>query len=337
MSTDVEDRLARALFAEADAAPPAGDLLVGVHARARQRGRRRIGITSVAAVVALTAGALGAATLPGRGQDALRTPDTVANGSADGPLVSGSAPQLQFPITPGWLPDGVARTPHVSLGQSGLEASYRDATPGRDGDLLGVDLWSSDHDVTFTGDGVTRRPTTVLGLPAVLATTAGGVSLGWQPTQGRWIALTASNRWASESIARHIADGLIEQPFNVASPFQLDVVPRDSELGEWTTDGRLVFVPTGQGTRWRNRGQVDGAVQIAVRRATADLTGRGEHVTVQGQPGWLLTESSGRKTLVVQLTSTIVLVVDTPAWDDADVLRLGEATHYTGGLPPQEG
>jgi hypothetical protein len=241
---------------------------------------------------------------------------------------------MTFPLTPGWLPEGVASTPHVSLGQSGYDAAYRNA---KDDNLLGIDVWSSDHDISLRGDGVTRRPTTVDGHPGVLATTEGQVSLTWQRSSAEWRSISASNDWATEAIARKVAASLTEADLYVRPPFRLDLVPRDSELADWTTDGRLTFVPAGQGKTWRDRGQVDGAVMIAVRRATAELTGRGDDVTVQGRPGWLLTEKTGRKTLVVQITDAIVLVIDTPAWSGDDVLRLGEGTHYVGGLPPAEG
>jgi hypothetical protein len=335
VTIDLETRLRTGLMAEADTAPPTGGLLGEVHARARQRSRRRVALAGVAAIAAVAVAATAASLLPG-GRDALRGPDQVATGS-DGPLVAGPQPRLVFPLTPTWLPDGLESAPHISLGQSGLLASYRDAAKGPDGDLLGVDIWSSDHDVTTTGDGVTRHATTFDGHPAVLATMQGAVSLGWQPTPGAWLAVTASNSWATEQIARKVAASLTSEPLYARSPFQLGLVPRDSELADWTTDGRLVFVPQGQMARWYSGPEVKDAVQIAVRRATADLTGHGDPVTVQGRPGWLLTESTGRKTLVVQLTDAIVLVVDAPPWDDKDVLRLAEATHYSGGLPPAEG
>lgn len=332
MSADLEDRIIRALHAEAATAPAAGHLLNAVHARARQRRHRRVGLAGAMAVVVVAGASALATTLPGGNGDVLR-PQPPFAGASPGPLASGSPQPLQFPLTPGWLPDGLARPPHVSLGQSGLEASYRDASKA---DLLGIDLWSSDHDVTLKGDGVTRRPTTVEGHAGVLATAEGAVSLGWQPTTGRWLAVTASNRWADESIARRVAAALEEQPLDVTSPFSMDVVPRDSELAEWNTDGRFVFTPRGQGQQWRDRGSVPDALQIAVRRATADLTGRGDRVTVQRRPGWLLQDDGGW-TLVVQLTDQVCLVLHTPMWDRADVLRLADATHYTGGLPPAEG
>lgn len=335
MSTDLEERLTAVLYAEAGAAPPAGALLAGVHHRARQRSRRRIAMTTSVAAMAVVIGGIGLATIPGHGKDALRVPEVVAHGD-DGPLIAGRAPALTFPLTPTYLPPGTASKPHVSFGQSGLQASYRDAE-GVDDDLLGIDLWVSDHDVTFTGDGVTRRTTTYAGLPAVVATMEGAVSLGWQPVSGKWTVVTASNRWAEEKIVRQIADGLVDQPFEATAPFTMEVVPRDSELADWTTDGRLVFVPRGQIKQWRDGPATLGAVQISVRRPAAGLIGRGDPVTVQGHRGWLHREADERQTLVVELSAQTLLVIETPPWEDDDVLRIGEATHYNGGVPPQEG
>ena len=42
----------------------------------------------------------------------------------------------------------------------------------------------------------------------------------------------------------------------------------------------------------------------------------GNRGTGQGRPGWLLRGSSGRQTLVVQLTAETCLVIDAPAWAD---------------------
>jgi hypothetical protein len=332
----LEERLAAAMEADAQAAPAAGDLLARVQTHARRRARRRVLLATSGAVAAVTVAASAVAALPGDTGE-LRPPQQYASAAPDGPLEAAAQLRLTFPLTPGWLPDGVATTPVLSLGQSGLEASYRAARKGRDGELEGIQIWSSDHDVTLTGDGVTRHATTVDGHPGIVATTHGEVSLGWQPVAGKWQVVTAFNDWASEETARRVAGSLTPDELFGRPPFRFDLQPRDSEVAAWSTDGRVVFVPAGQGKVWRERGSVDGAVQIGVRRATADLTGRGESVEVQGRPGWLLTETDGRKTLIVQLTDAIVLVVDAPAWSRDDVIRLGDATHYLGGLPPAEG
>lgn len=303
--------------------------------RARQRALRRRAPTGAFAVLTLATGAAVAlAALPGADRDSLRSPDQVAGAPSGGPLVSGTTPHLEFPLSVGWLPDGVRRTPRVTSGGSGLAASYDDAARPQ---LIGIEVWSSDRDVTFTGDGVARRATTVDGHPGILATLADSVALGWQPSPGRWLAVIGGNQWGEELIVRKVAGALVDRPMSVASAFTLELVPRDSELADWDADGMLVFVPRGQTAQWRSRKGADTAVEIAVRRTTSELTGHGESVTVQDRHGWLATGNEGQHTLVVQLSAQTCLVLDTPAWSREDVLRLAEATRYTGGTPPPEG
>jgi hypothetical protein len=332
VNVDIEDRLAALLAHEAEAAPPAGDLLLRVHARSRQRSRRRLGLISIATVVAVVGTAALVQNLAGSGASR-RAPSLFASPGSSDVFTTSFAP-LTVPVKPGWLPLELAVTPHASFGQSGYHLSFRKED---DDQLLGIDIWLADHDISLKGDGVTRRPTTVNGHPGVLATTDGEVSLTWQPAAGEWLSVNASNNWSTEAIARHVATTLVRQPLEVRPPFDMRLFPRDSELAEWTTDSRVVFVPRGQQQRWRDGGVVAGALQIAVRRSTAELEGHGDAVTVRERPGWLLTESTGRKRLVVQLTDAVALVVDAPAWSTADVLRLAEGISYDGGLPPAEG
>ena len=332
MNVDIEDRLAALLADEADAAPPAGDLLLRVHARSRQRARRRVGLVSIAAVVAMVGTAALVQSLAGSDADRRRPSLFASPGSSE--LFTPTYAPLTVPVKPGWLPLEMGVTPHASFGQSGYSLSFRKED---DDQLRGIDIWVSDHDISLKGDGVTRRPTTVDGQPGVLATTDGEVSLTWQPAPGEWLSVSAANDWATEAIARHVATTLLREPLEVRPPFDMRLFPRDTELAEWTTDGRVVFVPTGQQQRWRDGGQVEGALQIAVRRSSPELQGHGAPVTVLDRPGWLLTEPTGRQRLVVQLTDAIALVVDAPAWSKADVLRLAEGIRYDGGLPPPEG
>jgi hypothetical protein len=338
MSNDVEDRLASVLAAEAHAAPPVGDLLAGVHARARQRGRRRLGATVAMAVVAVVAGTGIVSAVAGHGTDALRTPSPLAHQGdpTSDPLVEGREPALQFPYSPGWLPAGVATTPRLSLGDSGLQASWPDATPGRDGELPGVELWSADRDVSLRGDGVTRRATTFDGRPAVLASTQGRVALGWQETPGRWRVVDVYNRFASEANARRVATQLVEQSFAVASPYTMTLLPRDSVLVRWTTLGWFTFAARDEVATWHDAAAPN-VVRLTARRRTDAPAGRGEAVTVQGHRGRLSADPQGQWTLTIELNSQTVLVLNTPAWERADVLRLAEATHYNGGVPPHEG
>ena len=334
MTHDLEDRLVSALRADADEAPPAGDLLGAVQVRARRRGRRRMALTGAAAAVAVVAAAAAVTELPGHRKDSLRAPSTVAGHGDTGPLIAGSLPPLRSPMTATWLPPGLARVPHVSFDQSGYNASYRDA---RQADRTGVELRSSDHDMTLRGDGVTHRSTTLGGHPATLATTQGMVSLGWEVSTGSWRVVEGGNDWADVAVVRRIAEGLLDQPTTAASPLEMDLVPRDYELADWSTDGRLVFVPVGATQQWHKTGGVADAVQIAARRFRDDLVGNGSPVTVSGHAGWLLPEEGGRQSLVVRWSDRVCLVFDVPAWDRQDVLDLAAAVRWTGDLPPQEG
>jgi hypothetical protein len=338
MNADLEDRLTSALYADAAAAPPAGDLLSGVHARARQRARRRVAVTGSVAVLAIVAGAATVSAVAGRGTDALRTPTRLAhpNDAGTDPLVTGREPELQFPYSPGWLPTGVASTPQLSLGDSGLQASWPDATPGQDGQLPGVELWLSDRDVSLRGDGVTRRVTTFAGHTAVVASTHGVVALGWQETPGSWRVVDVYNRFASEANARRVATGLVEQPVVGRSPYTMTLVPRDSVLARWTTYGWYTFVAQDELATWHDAATPN-AVRLTARRRSAAPAGVGDAVTVQGRRGWLSADAQGQWLLTIELTDQTVLVINTPAWPREDVLRFAEATHYTGGVPPQEG
>jgi hypothetical protein len=338
MSTELEDRVTAVLYADADAAPPAGDLLAGVHMRARQRSRRRTAIVSSAALIAVVVGAITVATLPGRGNDALRTPTQLGhpNGAGPDPLAAGQEPALQFPYSPGWLPAGVASTPQLSLGDSGLEALWADATPGHDGPLPAVALWSANRDVSLRGDGVTRRVTTFAGHPAVLASTQGLVALGWQETPGSWRVVDVFNRFANEANARRVATALIEHPIVGKSPYTMTLVPRDSVLVQWTTYGWYTFAAQDEVTTWHDAATPN-AVRLTARRRSDAPAGSGDAVTVQGHPGRLSADAQGQWTLTIELSAETVLVINTPAWSRDDVLRLAEATHYNGGLPPQEG
>jgi hypothetical protein len=279
---------------------------------------------------------MGLAGLPGTGtgDDVVRVPGQPASGQDAGPLVSGPAPALQFPVSPGWLPEGVSRSPRVDFGDSGLHAAYEDAARPF---YTGIDLWSSDRDVTVTGDGVTRQATTVNGKPGLLVTLADSVSLTWQPTPGRWLAVGGGNAWGTEAVVRRVAESLTDTPFAVPSPFELGLVPRDSELADWSTGGRLVFVATGKTEQYRSGAGVPQAVTISALRSTPELLGRGERLSVSGRPAWLLVEGEAQ-TLVVQISDEVSVIVQTPsAWDRADVLRLAEATRYVGGpVPPQD-
>lgn len=334
MSIDIEDRIAIALRADALSAPAAGDLLGRVQVRARQRGRRRTAVGASLAVLALVAGAVGVTALPGTGHDALRTPG-LANGD-NGPLVAGDAPTLQFPYSPGWLPAGVTTTPQLSLGDSGLQALWADATPGLDGMLPGVELWSADRDVSLSGDGVTRRATTFAGRPAVLASTHGLVALGWRQAPGSWRVVNVMNRFASEANARHVASALVEQPVVGTSPYTMTLVPRDSVLARWTTYGWYTFVATDELATWHDAPDPT-VVRLTTRRRSDAPAATGEAVTVQGHRSWLSADQRGDWTLTIELSAQTVLVINTPAWSREDVLRLGDATHYNGGVPPREG
>jgi hypothetical protein len=336
VSIDIEDRLTDALQTDALGAPPAGDLLGRVRVQVRHRARRRAAVLVATVVTAVAATGLVVAQLPG-GSATLRPDQPFAHSPGDGALASGQPPKLTFPLTPGWLPAGLAKTPTVSLGDGGQLAGWRDATAGRDGLLPGVDVWASDHDVSLSGDGVTRRPTTFDGHPAVVASTHGLVSLGWQVAPGAWRAVSAVNRWADEQVVRHIATELIERPLDAASPFTMTLVPRDASLVSWSTDGLFTFVANDEVAHWRTS-STPTVVQLSARRLRTDLVGQGDRVTVQGRPAWLRREGTGgRWTLVVQLGDQTLLTIETPAWDRDDVLRLGEATRYTGGVPQPEG
>jgi hypothetical protein len=336
MSTDLEGRVTAVLYAEAGAAPPAGDLLAGVHARARVRSRRRAAFTGTVAVLVIAAGAAVVSIGAGRNTDTLRPPTQFAHPGAD-PLVAGAAPALQFPYSPGWLPDGVATTPQLSLTDSGLQALWNDATPGQDGALPGVALWSADRDVSLRGDGVTRRPTTFAGHAAVLASTQGLVSLGWEQAPGSWRVVDVENRFASEANARHVASALVEKPVVGTSPYTMTLVPRDSVLARWTTYGWWTFVAKDELASWRDD-PAPNAVLLMARRLSDASAGHGDAVVVQGHSARISQDAHDGWTLTIQLNDKTVLVVTAPAsWSREDVLRLGEATHYNGGLPPPEG
>jgi hypothetical protein len=338
MSTDLEDRVTAVLYAEAGAAPAVGELLAGVHARARVRTRRRIAMTGSVAVLAVVAGATVLSSAAGRSTDTLRPPTQFAHpkGAGTDPLVAGAAPTLQFPYSPGWLPAGLATTPRLMLGDSGLSAMWSDATPGQDGELPGVELWSADRDVSLRGDGVTRRSTTFAGQPAVLASTQGLVALGWQESPGSWRVVDVYNRFASEATARHVASALVEQPVVGTSPYTMTLVPRDSVLARWTSYGWFTFVAKDELATWHDAAAPN-AVLVTARRRSDAPAGAGEAVTVQGHRGWLSADARGAWTLTIELSSETVLVINTPPWNAEDVLRLGEATHYNGGVPPHEG
>ncbi|HVE64564.1 MAG TPA: hypothetical protein VNB94_12285 [Mycobacteriales bacterium] len=337
MITAAEHHLVEALQAEAHAAPPAGDLLRVVRARARQRSRRRVATGSAIAAVAVVAS--GAVVRLDR-DDTLRVPQPYTSPEAPAPAPAspfepGALPRLTFPVTPRWLPAGVHRTPRVSLADSGFEASYDDASRPR---YMGVDIWSSDRDVSPTGPEAARRATTVNGHPATLTTFADTVALSWQTTPGSWRVVMAGNSWGEESVVRRVAESLAEEPLEVHVPLELGLMPRDAAPAQWSTDGSVILVPRDKHEAWKaGDGDVPGVVLIAARRARADLTGRGEEVTVTGHRGWLMRQGNARYTLVLVLTDQMCLVIDTPAWSRQDVLRFAEATRYTGGLLPQEG
>lgn len=332
MNSAVEDLLVDVLHADAASAPAAASLLDAVHGRARRRARRRTGLISSFAFLGLVAGGVAASRPDGR--DEVLPRPLPAAAPADGPLEEGGLPALTFPVTPGWLPEGVSRTPRVSVGDSGESASYDDAARPQ---YVGIDIWAGTKDMTFTGDGVIRRMTTHQGRPATIATLADSVSLGWQPAPGRWRTVVGGNAWGDEAVVRRVAESLAEQPFDVVLPLRLDLVPSGHELASWSTTGTAVFVRAGEAVKWRTTGQASSAVSIAARRTGSDGIGEGERVTVSGRLGWLRRGETGGWHLVVQTTDAVNLIFDTPAWDRADVLRLAEATRYTGGLPPPEG
>ncbi len=183
---------------------------------------------------------------------------------------------------------------------------------------------------------ITRQAATVNGKPGALVTLADSVSLTWQPTPGRWLAVVGGNAWGTEAVVRRVAESLTDTPIEVPSPFELTLVPRDSELADWSTGGRLVFVPTGKTEQYRSGAGVPQAVTISALRSTPELLGRGERLSVSARPAWLLVEGEAQ-TLVVQISDEVSVIVQTPsAWDRADVRRLAEATRYVGGpVPPQ--
>ncbi|HVE97872.1 MAG TPA: hypothetical protein VNA12_01695, partial [Mycobacteriales bacterium] len=292
MTTDVEHLLTETLQSDSARAPGPDDLLNRVHARARQRAHRRVATGGGVLAVAVM-GSAAAVTLRPHGHDEIvRRPDPVAAGpetAAPGtgaPYAAGALPPLEFPLTPGWLPDGVSRTPRVTLGDSGLEASYDDATRPR---FLGVSIWSADRDVSPSGAEVTRRATTVSGKPGELVTFADTLSLAWQHSPGAWRVVTGGNGWGAEGVVRRVAESLLEEPFDVRIPLDLTLMPHDSVPAGWSTDGAVTLVRRDKVEPWKaGDGDVPGVVLITARRARADLTGRGEEVTVSGHRGWLL-------------------------------------------------
>src|SRR5215207_3519144 len=162
---DIDREVRDSLTRQSAYAPDGAGLLSGVHGRSRRYAkRRRIVLGGVAAAVAVLV-AVPLLGQFGRGTSALQP----ADGRSEIELVPAAPSADRFPLTPGWLPDGLL--PPQVIRQSDEVTLQYPVEPGPIQPALVINVTPSDiSKYEMNGEQVKygRRPTYIGGKPAEL-------------------------------------------------------------------------------------------------------------------------------------------------------------------------
>jgi hypothetical protein len=272
MST-LEQDLADVMAAFAEGAPDDLGLLTRVQAGSRRRTRNRrigaaVGIGALAAAVAVVA--VGPVSVP-RAQNRYADPT--------GFLVDSRDLALRFPLTPSYLPPGLAPTPLLEeTGHFGTAEYLR-------GDGARHQVYVSHAERAYPADG---SPTAVSGRPATQKCDDNQCSLTWQRAPELFVMVVVTPATSdTAAIAHQVAEGLTDTPV-VHRPLLV--------LGLTPAKGCVLNDPVGLSTSMNPIDLPDDAATCPVNASVhskeeAAQAGfpdaAGERVTVGGYAGWL--------------------------------------------------
>lgn len=324
-----EHELPQLLREHASQAPGADGLLAAVHRRSRRRARRRAAVGAMATVAVFTATA---SVVAGGRTGNVEVVLAWQNASQSTFLVPTDL-RPSFPLTPAYLPPGLAANPQLSAERGTQNAEWERVGRGLDGPLSGLSVTVSptvpDEDVL-----VPTEPVDIDGTTADLRRNEGSISLTWQRAPQQWVHLS-SFAPVSETQTLSFARSLRDEPLQEEASFELDVTPEDFVLAAYQGSGLTLGPPDGL----PNPQDDPRSVAVAVRRASEATDGGGTAVRVRERSGWL-SEANGRYHLVLILAGDLRLDVSTPSddrWNREELARFVNGIEYLGETPRREG
>lgn len=280
--SSLEQDLTELFTTVAGQAPDDPALLGKVRAGTRRRALRRRTGAALAAVAVLAGGALVATSLPSRG-----TASRYADPS--GFLVDGRGLSLTFPLSPSYLPAGLAaRTPRLRASGGVDEASWDCGVCMAPMPAQVVVYVGSSPDVL----GPPGSPTTVGPRPASVTCLSSDrrCDLSWKRAPGQYVRVQGVNQAASIAALRRVAEGLRNEPVVHRPRLVLGLVPRAGCRLESATDRRTELVGDSLETACNVRVDLLTPQDLA---SGQHHDGEGEPVTLGGHRGFLRTSNQG--------------------------------------------
>jgi hypothetical protein len=323
---DIDNRVRESLVSQAAHAPDGADLLGAVHARSRRYAvRRRIALGGLAAAVAV----LVAVPLLGRLGDG---PATLQPADSGTPVVleKGPQPALTFPLTPTWLPPGLA-APTVHLG-SGLGSSLQyTTTAGRQAVSVSIEDRDSSNDPPIADNQVMPviRPIQVgtkTGKQLAYGDITGPdgtLAVLFERAPGQWVQIHRGDHQLNAADLARIGAGLIDKRLTRPGPFTFELQPRGYVATESNGEA-LTLAPKGVRTGRQ--------FVVTMQFVTGGELGSGEQVTVGGRPGRLVV-ADGNYRLRVRLDENQRIELRAPAGS----LRRADFLRYAAGVAPKPG
>jgi hypothetical protein len=323
---DIDREVRDSLTRQSAYAPDGFDLLAGVHGRSRRYAkRRRIVLGGVAAAVAVLV-AVPLLGQFGRGTSALQP----AGGRSEIELVPAAPSADRFPLTPGWLPDGLL--PPQVIRQSSDEVTLQyPVEPGPIEPALVINVTRSDiskYEVNGAQVKYGRRPTNI-GKPAELLTVPDFVeetALTFQRAPQQWVFITARRGIGTDAVLRRVAANLRDAPIAGTMPFEFKLGPKGFTLGQTSEVGAGFQPPKGVRQEnallvWVEPFNLESFKQLgADRRHVAKQDGRyTADILIEG--GWVLRISAPAE----------------PALSRSDFLRFVDGVTIRPDLKPRRG
>jgi hypothetical protein len=248
---DIDREVRDSLTRQSAYAPDGADLLAGVHSRSRRYAlRRRVVGGGVAAALAVLV-AVPLLGQFGRGASTLQP----ADGKSQLELVPAAPSADRFPLTPGWLPDGllpprVIRTSGHEVTALEYQSEVHPYSP-----VLTFELDTSDPS-RYEMDGkpvaYSRRSTTVGGKHAELLTgpyLSLDTALSFQRRPGQWVLITANEAIGTDAVLRGVAANLKDEPITGTMPFEFKLVPKGFTLSQSSAGGAQFEPPADRSFR----------------------------------------------------------------------------------------
>lgn len=183
-------------------------------------------------------------------------------------------------------------------------------------------------------------PVTVQGRPATFRQEAvGSASVTWLQKPGQCVNVRGGNDgvhdWGTRAEVLRIAEGLRDTAMPGQPAFTVALAPADFVLAAFGD----TYVTLGPRAGRPDPQSDPTAIVIAAHYVSAGAHSDGKPVTIGKFSGWLA-EREGRYTLVLKLSATTRLQIETPStgpWTENTLARFASGVSYKGSTPRPNG